>query len=468
MSTVLLGAWLSVAMAGTPFGWRGDGSNAYPEADPPALFAPDTTVAWSTPLPAWGNASPVLIGDLVCVTAEPTTVLCIDRATGKVRWTSTNDYVDTVPAGEQAAVRTKLAEAERLAVSLKEHQRAYSQLQREARRAGTVELSAKLAEASATLDATKRTLDETSAWRTPPNKEVIGYSSPTPVTDGTSLFVLTGNGVVSRFEADGSRTWSRWLGAHTVKMRGYDTGSTASPQLVDGVLVVPYLELMGLDPATGATRWTAGEYTDYGTPGVAEVGSSTVLLTPNGRMLRARDGQVLQEGLGDIWYVGPVVAGRDVYYIGGKSTGHNSGSDGVSASAWRLTHEGGSVRAQRRWSSRLPVKATFYAAPVVHDGLLYAVTNRSTLLAVDTADGAVVYRQDLEDQVEGEAFPSPVIAGRRLYVGATNGYFAVVAPGRTFFQFGLASSGQMRATPVPSGNTLYVRTYEVLYAFQVR
>jgi outer membrane protein assembly factor BamB len=451
-----------LAFAGQTHGWRGDGSGRF-EGTPPASFSPTSGAAWSVALPSWGNASPVVFGDQICVTAEPTQVLCFDRRSGAPRWKATNDYVDTLSGAERAEVEAKLQEAVRLQSELKDAQRAYSRLQREARRAGSdPELSA----ASAELDQMKRTLDSTAAWRTPADKEIIGYTSATPVTDGTSLFVSVGHGVVSRFEKDGTRTWSRWLGPHAMRMRGYDTGNTASPLLAGGVLVVPYGKLRGLDPKTGATVWESGEYRDYGTPAVVDVGGTDVLVTPDGRLVRASDGKQLQDGLADIWYVGPTVSGTDVYFVGGKSTGHNAGTGGVDASAWRLSGSGDAIRATQRWATKIPTKETFYAAPVYDDGILYAVTHRGQFFAVDATNGSVLYEQDLSERLTSDVFPTPILASGQLYLGAYSGEYIVAKAGRSYAKLGEGFTGGGRATPIVVGGRLYVRATEHLYAFE--
>ena len=40
-------------------------------------------VVWDTELPGEGNSSPIVVGDRVFVTVEPTHVICLDRASGK-------------------------------------------------------------------------------------------------------------------------------------------------------------------------------------------------------------------------------------------------------------------------------------------------------------------------------------------------------------------------------------------------
>ena len=64
------------AFAGT-VGWRMDGSGRYPDATLPATWSVTDHVLWATSLPAWSNASPVLVGERIFVCAEPSTLLCL-------------------------------------------------------------------------------------------------------------------------------------------------------------------------------------------------------------------------------------------------------------------------------------------------------------------------------------------------------------------------------------------------------
>src|SRR5271156_138855 len=68
-----------------PFGWRGDGSGRFPEADPPTSWSDTKNVRWSAVVGP-GYSSPILTDKRVFVASEPDQLLCIDRGDGKVRW----------------------------------------------------------------------------------------------------------------------------------------------------------------------------------------------------------------------------------------------------------------------------------------------------------------------------------------------------------------------------------------------
>jgi outer membrane protein assembly factor BamB len=76
-------------------GWRGPrGDGTSTEKSVPAKWSATENLAWKTPLPGGGHASPIVFGDRVfTVAAVPETegrdLLCLDRKTGKRLWQKT-------------------------------------------------------------------------------------------------------------------------------------------------------------------------------------------------------------------------------------------------------------------------------------------------------------------------------------------------------------------------------------------
>jgi hypothetical protein len=66
-------------------GWRGDGSGVFPKATPPAEWSEKKNVKWHVTV-GEGVSSPVVWENRVLVLAEPGTLVCLDRATGKIAW----------------------------------------------------------------------------------------------------------------------------------------------------------------------------------------------------------------------------------------------------------------------------------------------------------------------------------------------------------------------------------------------
>ncbi len=457
-----LPAW--AASAAVADAWRHGGTAVYADAVPPTAW---TTPVWRAPLGGAGHASPARLADEVCTTAEPTAVVCVDATTGRPRWRATNDRLDTIPEAERAAVRARLTEEPALKQRLDAARRALSAVRRDARSATPpADLSARMEAAAAELDLVKGKLDEIAAWTTPPILDPVGWASPTPATDGSSLFVLTGNGVVSSFSPAGERRWTTWLGTPLRPMVGYEFGTASSPAVIGDRLIVAYRNLTALDARTGAVLWKdKREWRHYGTPAVAQVGGVGVIATPDGRLVATADGRELANKLGDIWYVGPVIAGNTLYVIGSRGEHGTPGS--VTGSAWTLAPDGrGGVTATALWTRKLDTKERLYVPPVVYGGFAYVLTIDSVLHVLDAKTGADVGTLSLDDGSPLGTFPSPTIAGDKLFLGWESGRWAAVSLGA---RPAIVAGGKLpengRATPVFEGKSVFVRTAGALLRF---
>jgi outer membrane protein assembly factor BamB len=458
-------AWLLLAAqawAGV-WGWRGDGTAVYP-GTPPLVLNRDAP-RWKVPLPT-GNSSPVLAGSRLIATAEPTTLMGVDTATGRTLWSATNDWFDTVPAARKESSRAMLAEGQAALTALTAAQAEYSQLQRDARRSGgDPSMAARLEGLSAQMSELRAKGDAITPYITP-KRDIMGWSSPTPVTDGSAVFALFGNGVVSSFSVDGARRWSVWLGPTKQAMRGWEEGTAASPVLVDGTLVVPYGALHGLDPATGALKWSTGVYLDFGTPAVATVGGRRLIVTPHGEVIDPKTGAELARGLGEVWYTSPVAVGDTVYFFGGVVEAHTILVGGVKARAVKLTASGSGVTAKTLWVAEVPVVDRFYAAPVVHGGLVYQVSKQRTIVVLDAATGAIVYMYKLDNVFHGsELWTNPQVVGEHVVVASDQGEVLFLKTGRTFTDVGKAQLETMLAMPLFTGGQVFIRTHKHLWAF---
>lgn len=85
-------------------GFRNDLSSRFRGAKPPVAWDYKTgqNVKWHTPLPYWGNANPILVGDRVLVTMEPHWLLCLNRDDGRILWQKAVTMLDCL---EDASLR---------------------------------------------------------------------------------------------------------------------------------------------------------------------------------------------------------------------------------------------------------------------------------------------------------------------------------------------------------------------------
>ena len=103
LGIVLLAA---VVHAGNWPAWHGPkGSGVTPETSLPTRWSASENVRWKVPLPDRGNSSPIVWHDRVFVTQaiekeNRLTVMCLNRANGKLLWQSGTTYSEKDPTHE--------------------------------------------------------------------------------------------------------------------------------------------------------------------------------------------------------------------------------------------------------------------------------------------------------------------------------------------------------------------------------
>lgn len=464
---------LPSARADALVGWRTDGTGRYPDATPPAAWAPDTNIAWQAPMPAPGNGTPVLVGDRLFVTAEPNTLLCVAAADGKILWQKTAAYADIMTPEQAAQAQQDETRSGELQNQMKPLEKALHDAKQALEKAqkpppppaaegadkpapppvdeaAVAAAKAKVDEVQKQLAPLKQEHDRLGTWRLPPTHPVNGYASTTPVSDGQRVWVLFGNGVAACFDRDGNRVWMR-----LVEKPNHGWGHSASPVLAGGRLITHIHRLIALDLATGEEAWRLDAGMHWGTPVVTRIGDTEVVVTPGGDVVRATDGKAVARNLCSLEYNAPIVHDGIAYFIQHKGK------------AVRLPATIGEPQAvpEVLWTTE-PEKDRYYASPVWVDGLLYAVTQKGVFSAIDATTGQVVYRQELN--LGGTAYPSITFAAGVLFVSSDNGTTAVVQPGREFKELGRNKLEPFRASPVSAGGRLFLRGQKNLYCIEAR
>jgi outer membrane protein assembly factor BamB len=211
-------------------------------------------------------------------------------------------------------------------------------------------------------------------------------SSPSPLTDGKSVWVMTGTGILKAFDFAGKELWSRDIQKDYGRF-GLNWGYASSPLLHAGALYVQVLHgmktddpsyLLRIDASSGETVWRVERPTkairespdSYTTPALLE-----------------------HEGRNEI-----VVTGGDVV------TGHDLDTG---AELWRSD----GLNPENDPNYRI------VASPVVKDGIIYAPTRVKPLLALKAGGrGDVTATHRLWEFDRGPDVPTPVTDGKRLYI----------------------------------------------------
>jgi outer membrane protein assembly factor BamB len=257
-------------------------------------------------------------------------------------------------------------------------------------------------------------------------------SSPSPVTDGQHVWVMTGVGVFKAFDFAGKEIWSRNLQADYGKF-GLNWGYASSPLLRGDALYVQVLHglktddpsyVLKIDKRTGKTLWRVERPTEA----VSE--SPDAYTTPlwveaNGRA------EVVITG-------GDVVSGHD------PETGREF---------WRADI----LNPRRDRNYRIIASATFV------DGLIIAPTRNNPMVAMRPGgSGDVAASHVAWTFAQGPDVPTPVSDGKLLYVVRDGGVvFALdVKTGATVYGPERLPPGTYSASPILADGKIYVTTEE--------
>jgi outer membrane protein assembly factor BamB len=257
-------------------------------------------------------------------------------------------------------------------------------------------------------------------------------STPSPVTDGRYVWVMTGYGVLKAFDFSGKEIWSREIQADYGNF-GLLFGYASSPLLRDNALYVQVLHgmktddpsyVLKIDAQTGKTVWrverpspAVHESPDsYTTPAWVEVNGRAELIITGGDIVSGHDPQT----------------GREY---------------------WRADV----LNPQRARNYRI------VASPTIVDGLIIAPTRVNPMTAMRPGGNGDVAGSHVAWQfAQGPDVPTPVSDGTLLYVVRDNGVvFALdVKTGKTVYGPQRLPRGTYSASPILADGKIYVTTEE--------
>ncbi len=303
-------------------------------------------------------------------------------------------------------------------------------------------------------------------------------SSPSPVTDGAMVWVMTGTGILKAFDFKGTELWTRDIQKDYGRF-GLNYGYASSPLLYDDALYVQVLHgmytddpsyVLRIDKKTGRTVWRVERPTDarqespdsYTTPALLKYGTAAEIVITGGDAVTGHDPATGKElwrvrGLnpdrrGDYRIVSsPVVAGGLVIAPTRESPmlAVRSGGRGDVTSthvAWAFTRGGPDV-----------------PTPVSDGQYVYVVNDRGVVHCLDARTGQVVYGpQRLKS---GTYSASPVLADGRIYVTSEDGVTSVFTAGPSFQVVAENAVDEYTLSSVAVSNgQIFLRTEKHLYA----
>jgi outer membrane protein assembly factor BamB len=392
-------------------------------------------VAWKTPLPGLGLSSPVVWGNLVCMstsisgmkdaglkvglygdikpvqddTEHEWRVLCLDKKTGAVTWQQT--VLKAVP-------------------KIKRHTKA-------------------------------------------------SHANSTLATDGERLIAFLGSEGLYAFDLSGKLLWKKDLGVldagfFMVPEAQWETGS--SPVLHDNVVVLQAdvqkdSFLAAFDARNGSELWRTArtDVPTWGTPTIHTVRGQAQIIVNGWRHIGAYDFKTGKEiwklkGSGDIPVPTPVVhdglvyitsahgPGAPVFAIKETATGDISLAEGATSNdaiAWSYPRDGG-----------------YMCTPLIYRGLVYIVKYNGVLNVYDAKTGEKKFTERLADG-KSAFTSSPVASDGKVYIASEEGHVYVLKASPTFE---LLADNDMTesvlATPAISEGLLLFRTAGHLVAIR--
>ncbi|QOV92300.1 PQQ-binding-like beta-propeller repeat protein [Humisphaera borealis] len=320
-------------------------------------------------------------------------------------------------------------------------------------------------------------------WRTTIGPERAGKhrngsgSNPSPVTDGTGVYVQYKSGHVAAVELDGKVRWTQKL----LERFGKDTlywDYGCSPVLTEKDVVVAMMHngesyLAAFDKKTGELHWKVarnyqtpveGDHS-YATPIVYRHQGREALLVWGAQHLTAHDadsGKLLWECGGfDPKQTRNWVAVSSHLIVGDMAIvpyGRGSRLHGI-----RLGGAGNVTDTHRAWVRE--DTGTFVPTPAAYKGMVYLVRDKGEVECVNPADGKTLWQGSLPKS-SSSYYSSPAIADGKVYAAREDGVIFIAGIEGKLELLSTTEMGErVVASPVPVASRLLIRGEKHLYCY---
>ena len=303
-------------------------------------------------------------------------------------------------------------------------------------------------------------------------------SSPSPVTDGQSVYVMTGVGVLKGFDFNGNELWMREIQKDYGRF-GLNWGYASSPLLYEDSLYVQVLHgmkthdpsyLLRIDKKTGKTLWRVIRPTDavrespdsYTTPALLRYGNHVEIVVTGGDCVTGHDpstGQELWRGTGfnpdkkqDYRIIASPVVFDGVIYAPTRVK---------PLIAFRAGGHGDISQSHKLW---MFMNGPDVPSPVTDGKYFYSVTDGGIVWCLNAKTGEVIWGGKRLKPATYSS--SPVMADNKIYFSNEEGLTSVIKAGGAEFEV-LAEnelSDYMLSSPAISDGHIYLRTTQYLYS----
>jgi outer membrane protein assembly factor BamB len=306
-------------------------------------------------------------------------------------------------------------------------------------------------------------------------------SSPSPVTDGRHVWVMTGTGILKSFDLEGKELWARDIQRDYGRF-GLNWGYGSSPLLYEDALYVQVLHgmkthdpsyLLRIDASTGKTVWRVERPTkarvespdSYTTPALLRHGPTTEIVLTGGDVVTGHDPATGKE----LWradglnpdndpnhriVASPVVFG-DLIYAPSRERpllALKAGGRGDVSSSHLL------------WSFG---NGPDVPTPVTDGTYLYVVNDRGITWCLDAKTGQEIYGK--KRLHPGTYSGSPVLADGKIYITNEDGLTSVLKAGPAFEVIGENDLDDYTlSSPAISAGQIFIRTTHFLHCIGTR
>jgi outer membrane protein assembly factor BamB len=305
-------------------------------------------------------------------------------------------------------------------------------------------------------------------------------ASPSPITDGKNVWIMTGNGKFACFTMAGKEVWKRDIQADYGKF-GLNHGYASTPLLHGDRLYVEVLHGMltddpsyvfAVDKNTGKTIWKVERPTDaprespdnYATPQLASVGGKLQLVISGADYVTGHD----------------LDSGKELWRIGGFNPTNNPANRTIASSVviggnvfttstrgrpfigFRAGGSGNITGKNELWTNNLGADVP---TPTTDGKYIYVLVDNGIMNCLEAATGTVAYQGQ---RIElGTYSSSPLLADGKIFCTNEEGTTTVVKAGPAFEILGVSKlDSHTLASPVAVDNQIFIRTADYLYCIQ--
>lgn len=306
-------------------------------------------------------------------------------------------------------------------------------------------------------------------------------SSPSPVTDGTGVYVMTGNGILKGFDFSGNELWARDIQKDYGRF-GLNWGYASSPLLYEDALYVQVLHgmktrdpsyLLRIDKKTGKTIWRVERPTEavhespdaYTTPALLRYGGKAEIVVSGGDCVTGHDPATGKE----LWRGNGFNPQKDGAYRVIASPVVN---DGVvytptrvrPLQAFRAGGRGDITESHRLWAFQ---NGPDVPTPVADGTYFYVVNDRGIVWCLDAKTGKEIWGPQRIRRAIYSA--SPVLADGKIYITDEDGITTVFRAGAKFELLAENNMDDYTLSSIAiSDGQIFLRTAQYLYCIGKR